>query len=87
MPQSWHIPGSRGGTVSKMLYDLAQEIVYWIELHLVAISARYILGKKNIPVAQLSYPDQVLSTEWFLLPRVFDTICEVFSRPHIDLLL
>ena len=34
---------------------------------------------------QLSHPDQVLPTKWSLLPRVFDTICEVYSYPHIDL--
>ena len=39
---------------------------------MVAVSARLI-------------PDLVFPTEWSLLPKVCDAICEVFNRPHIDL--
>ena len=49
------------------------------------LMARFIPGKKNILADQLSRPDQVLPTEWSLLPRVFEAICEVFGRPHLDL--
>ena len=48
------------------------------ELNMVTITARYILEKKTGLADQLSYPDQVL-------PRVFDSFCKVYSRPHINL--
>ena len=46
------------------------------------INARYILGKKSVPTYQLSRSDQVLPTEWSLLPWVFDFICKVYGHPH-----
>ena len=67
--------------------DMACEIVQWIELHSVTLSGRYIPSKKNVLVDQLSHPDQVLliTVEWSLLPQTFETICEVFSHPHLEL--
>ena len=46
----------------------------WSEVYSVALTARYILGEKNILADQLSRPDQVLPMEWSLLPRMFDVI-------------
>ena len=75
----------QGGTVSRVRCDLACKAVLWTEIHSVNLSARYILGKKNILADQLSRPDQVLPMEWFFLLRVFEAICRVFGRPHLDL--
>ena len=55
------------------------------ELHLIIISARYILGKKNVLADQLSHLGQVLPVEWFLLPQVFGDICREFGLPLINL--
>ena len=74
-----------GGTISKVLCDLAQEVVPWPEIHLIALTESYVCRKKNILMDQLSHPDQVLPMEWSFLPWVFDLICEVFGRPYIDL--
>ena len=49
------------------------------------LKARYILGRKNVLADQFSLPDQILPTEWSLLPWVFEGICNVFGRPHLDL--
>ena len=59
-----------GGAVSKVMCSLAQEIVVWSELHLLAISARYIPRKKNVLADESSCPDQVLPKDWFFLPWV-----------------
>ena len=56
----------QGGTVSKAMCDLAQEIMMWSEFHSGAISMRYIAGKMNIRADQLNRPNQVLPTEWSL---------------------
>ena len=73
----------QGGSVSKVMCDLARKIVHWSELHLVALLVRYSLRKKNILVDQLNRPDQVLPVEWLILPLVLDAICEVFALSHI----
>ena len=51
----------------------------------ICLTARYTLGRKNVFADQLSYPDQVLQTEWFLLPWVFEDICKESGHPLIDL--
>ena len=33
---------------------------------------------------QLNHPDQVLSMEGSVLPRMFNSICEFYDRPRID---
>ena len=78
----WH----QGGTVSRRLCLMASVIGLWTEWHLIYLEAHYIPGKKkNILADQLNCPDQILPTEWSLLPCVFDGICQVFGCPHLDL--
>ena len=76
----------QGGTISKVLCSLAQGEMMWVAVHSVTFIARYVYipGKKNVLADQVSHQDQDLPTEWSLLPLVFDTICEVFGRPHLD---
>ena len=40
----------QGGTVSRVMSILAQEVMAWTELHSVTLFTRYIPGKKNILV-------------------------------------
>ena len=75
----------QGGTVSRQLCQMASAITVWAERNLIRLEARYILEKQNILADQPSCPDQILPTEWSLLPRVFDRICRVFSHPHLNL--
>ena len=67
------------------MYDIAREVAQWTKLHSVMLSARCIPGKKNILANQLCRPNQVLSTKWFLLPRVFKAVCAVFGRHYLGL--
>ena len=75
----------QGGTVSRRLCLMASIVTQWTERHLVQLEARYIPGKKNVLANQLSWPNQVLLTEWSLLPGVFKGICHVFGCRHLDL--
>ena len=75
----------QGSTVSRRLCLMASVITQWTERHSVRLDSRYIPGNKNILADQLSRPDQVFPTEWSLLPRVFEGICRIFGRPHLDL--
>ena len=58
---------------------MASKITVWTERHLVCLSTRNISRRKNI------LADQVLPTEWSLLPKVIEGICSVFGRPHLHL--
>ena len=75
----------QGRTVSLDIYRLAQDMVGWLDLHMVSISARCILRNKNILACQLSHLDQVIPTDWSILPWVFDDACKVFGHPHLSL--
>ena len=55
------------------------------EQFLVLLTARYILGKKNILLDHPSHLNQVLPTEWSLLPKVFSVIWVKYGHPHINL--
>ena len=65
----------QGGLVSLDMCRLAQEIIAWLELHIVSITVKYIPGKKNVLADQISHPDQILPPKWSRLPWVFDGIC------------
>ena len=62
-----------------------QEILTWLEQFTIYLTAKYILGNKNILADQLSHPDHVIPTKWSLLPWMFNTICKEFGVPFIDL--
>ena len=76
---------SEGGTVSRVLCHMALDIVLWTERQSVSLSARYIPGKKNVLVDPTQSSQPVFPTEWSLLPRVFEAICEFFGHPHLKL--
>ena len=75
----------QGATVSRVMCDMAREVVRWSELPLLVITARYFPGKKSVLTDQLSCPDQVLPAEWSLLPWLSSEVCEIFGWPHVDL--
>ena len=86
MLQWWCIYVKAGGTVYLDICRLAQAIIGWSEIHLVSISAKYIL-EKNIPMEQLSCPDHMLPTEWTLLPQLVKGSWREFSCPCVGLFL
>ena len=45
---------NQGGTVSRVVCHMAAEVVLWTERHSVSLLARYIPGRKNVLVDQLS---------------------------------
>ena len=70
--------------MSRVMCNLAQKIPSWVEHFSVFLTAKYIPGKNSL-ADQLSWQDQVILTQWFLLLRVFDTLCEEYSCLHIEL--
>jgi len=75
----------QGGTRSSTLCALAWQI--WSlchELH-VSLSVRHIPGKLNVVADSLSRQLNPVHTEWQLHPQIFQVICRIWDRPHIDL--
>ena len=63
---------------------ITEEILTWAEQCAVNLTGRSISRKKNVLADQLSFPDQVLPTEWSPPPQVFEDVFKVFGRPLVD---
>ena len=69
----------QGWTLSRSLCMMTQEILEWVEIHAVEVSARSIPCRQNIVV------DHLMPTNWWLLPQVPKEICWVLRRSMMDL--
>ena len=67
--------------VFRILCCVAAEVLLQTKRCLISLTARCIPRKKNVLVAQLSRPNQILPTEWSLFLRGFEAICRVFGHP------
>ena len=75
----------QGGTRSKRLFSLAKQILLWCKLHQIRILCRHIRGDLNVLTDSLSRSNQIISTEWSLLPAVVQALWLLWGRPLIDL--
>ena len=67
------------------LCALLWRILTWCSQRQVTLKARHIPGRLNVIVDKLSRLGQTIQTEWSLLPEVFQTVCNQWHRPQIDL--
>ena len=74
----------QGDTISRVMCDLAQEILSWVEQFMVVLTTQYTPEKKNVLTNQLSRLDQLLPTEWSFLPLVFGIIGREYVHPFIN---
>ena len=74
-----------GGMRSGPLCALLWRILTWCTRKQVTLKARHIPGRLNVVADKLSRLDQIIQTEWSLLPEVFQIICSRWHRPQIDL--
>nr|KAG5707751.1 hypothetical protein BaRGS_003326 [Batillaria attramentaria] len=75
----------QGGTRSTQLCELTRDLLLWCESQDVTLSARHIPGRLNVIADSLSRHGQILHTEWTLNDATFNTICQTWDRPHVDL--
>ena len=75
----------QGGTVSDSLCELTGQLLRWTEADKVLLEARYLPGQSNVLADLLSRRNQVLGTEWSLLPQVAKKIICTWGSPTIDL--
>ena len=73
--------GMRSGTLCALLW----RILTWCTRNQVTLKARHIPGRLNVVADKLSRLGQTIQTEWSLLPEVFQTICNRWRRPQIEL--
>ena len=76
-----HQGGTRSWSLmqeTKKLFSLVQELGG-------AIKSRHIPGRLNVLADRLSRSDQILATEWSLLPSVLEGLWQVWEKPTIDL--
>ena len=71
----------RSGPLCALLW----RILSWCTRHQVTLKARHIPGHLNMVANKLSRLGQVIQTEWSLLPKVFQAICQQWHQPQLDL--
>ena len=74
-----------GGMRSGPLCALLWRILIWGARNQVTLQARLISGWLSVVTDKLSRLDQTTQTEWSLLQKVFQAICNRWHRPQIDL--
>ena len=62
---------NQGGTRSAVLNQIAQDLLRWAELHSVTLLLQFIMGCNNVLADALSWPNQILGSEWTLKLLVF----------------
>ena len=76
---------NQGGTHSRDLLSLTQDLFQWADLHDVILTARHIPGHLNVIADRLSRAHQIIPAEWSLSKAVASRIWKVWGRPHVDL--
>ena len=74
-----------GGMKSGSLCALLWRLMLWCNQRQIVLRARHIPGHLNVIADKLSRLNQVIQTEWSLLPEVFAQICRRWHRPSVDL--
>lgn len=75
----------QGGTRSPQLCELAVELFMFAQSRQIDIRARHIPGRLNVVADTLSRKTQIIHTEWSLCQPAFETICQRWGKPHVDL--
>ena len=71
----------RSGSLCALLWRL----MLWCNQRQIVLRARHIPGHLNVIADKLSRLNQVIQTEWSLLPEVFAQLCRRWHLPSVDL--
>ena len=75
----------QGGTRSHQLCALAMRVLLLCREIDLSMTVRHLPSKENILADTLSRSRRPILTEWTLLPSIFEAVCLVWDRPHVDL--
>ena len=73
------------GTRSKVLHDLTYKLLHWCFQNNITLRARHIPGRLNLLADGLSRDGRVIQTEWKLNTNVFQSVCQTWQVPNVDL--
>ena len=76
---------NQGGTQSRDLLALIQDIFHLAEQNQMTLSARHIPGHLNVIADRLSRANQILPGEWTLCQQVLQSVWNLWGAPHVDL--
>ena len=76
---------NQGGTRSWTLWEETRQLFEVVVGNNWTLRAVHIPGKLNVVADMLSREDQVLPTEWSLLPQVVRAVFRLWDTPHVDL--
>ena len=76
---------NQGGTQSRDLFNLIQEIYQLADQNQLVLSARHIPGHLNVIADRLSRSHQILPGEWTLCPQVLRQLWRLWGSPHVDM--
>ena len=75
----------QGGTHSRSLFNLTQDLLLWLHEHNVQLRARHIPGRFNAIADRLSRSHQVLNTEWQINSMILFRIFNHWGTPTVDM--
>ena len=75
----------QGGTRSWSLMEETKKLFLLAEEMGVSLKARHIPGKLNVLADKLSRKNQILPTEWSILPLILESLWQMWGKPMIDL--
>ena len=73
--------GMKSGSLCALLW----RILSWCTRQQVTLRTCHIPGRLNVIADKLSRFGQTIQTEWSLLPKVFQAICDLWHQPQVDL--
>ena len=75
----------QGGTVSRELSLLTEDLLKSLYAKGIFLSARHLAGACNVLADALSRQDKILNTEWTLSHQALHQVWEAWGKPHVDL--
>jgi hypothetical protein len=76
----------QGGTRSRSLLQVTQELYQWLVSEQIKIKCRHIPGRLNVLADSLSREGEIVATEWSVHPQVLEYIWQVWEKPMLDLM-
>ena len=79
------IPNTQGGTHSQTLLRLEVGLFLWLQTQDIAVRTRHIPGCLTVMADRLSQPNQPITTEWSLHPKIVNRIFGTWGTATVDI--
>ena len=75
----------QGGTRSRELFNLTQEVLDFVQTMNITLRIRHIAGRLNVLADGLSRGGQIVATEWAIHPHILEKVWRYWDKPLIDM--